>query len=363
MRAPLFVALFSSICLAQGSSDDHDEYGFPITFDAQIITRNVVMRDVGLESEEDVGGSFKNLRDAYLMQRLYEKVGELYGIEIDEREILDYEQREMARFKSEAGYFDYLLQKGLTPEANRQKLRKDVLQAYLGQLFRNGFISRGQRLLPWDPNPTPREIKIAYENDPERRAAGSKLRWRELLIDIPAAERRKAAAARIINPNLTDADIEAKIRAKVEPLANKAREMLKAGKSIDEIGKAIKIEVKLVDQEISNEPSEEPRLAFLQKAKAGDSSGLIELARARWSLIIVEAVNRPSDVTLADPNVVKYYLKMVGTLKQDKAQYLLRLRALEKTDIRPARVKRDLRKLCLDRLRQAQRRLRALGLH
>ena len=102
---------------------------------------------------------------------------------------------------------------------------------------------------------------------------------------------------------------------------------------------------------------------FLQKAKAGERSALLELKRARWLILEVDVVHRPGDVSLSDPKLVMRYKQMVGELKQAKAEYLLRLRALDKTDIRPARVKRDLRTLCLDRLHHAQRKLRELGLH
>ena len=363
MRTPLALILLAALATAQDAGDDYDEFGFPITFDAQIFTRSDIVRAAGVESEEQLGGPLKNSRDIFLMQRLLEKVGELYGIEVTQQQIKDYVAKEIAGFESEAAYYDSLLQRGLSPSDREEEIARQALQYQLQQLFVNGFIARGQRLLPWDPNPTPREILIAYKNDPERLSAGSEVIWRELLIDIPAQDRRKAAAARLLNPDLTEEQIEAKIRAKVEPLAKKAQEMRKAGKSIDEIGKELGLEVKKVVREITPEPSTEPRVAFLQKAKAGETSDVIELARARWSVIEVKSVNRPGDVSLKDPKVVRYYEQMVAALKQQKGEYLLRLRALDKTDIRPARVKRDLRKLCLGRLRQAQKGLRRLGLH
>jgi len=363
VRILLFVALLSAVSLAQSTSDDYDEFGFPITFDAQIVTRNVVIRSFGVESESALGGPLKNSRDIYLMQKLLEKVGELYGIEISQREVKDIEARQIAAFKSEADYYDDLLQNGLTPTTNQQKIRNDLLQAHLGQLFRFGFLARGQRLLPWDPAATPREILIAYKNDPQRLNAGSLVKWRELLIDIPAAERKKAQAARIVNPNLTDAHVEAQIRAKVEPLAIKAGEMLKAGKSLAEIAAELNLKVREAAREVTSQASKEPATLFLQKAKAGERSDLLELKRSRWLILEVDVVHRPGDVSLSDPKLVMRYKQMVGELKQAKAEYLLRLRALDKTDIRPARVKRDLRTLCLDRLHHAQRKLRELGLH
>ena len=48
MRILLFVALIAAVGSAQSKSDDYDEYGFPITFDAQIVTRNVVIRAAGV---------------------------------------------------------------------------------------------------------------------------------------------------------------------------------------------------------------------------------------------------------------------------------------------------------------------------
>ena len=50
-------------------------------------------------------------------------------------------------------------------------------------------------------------------------------------------------------------------------------------------------------------------------------------------------------------------------LKQAKAEFRLRLRALDKSIVEPERVREGLRKLLLDQLGSAHGKLLALGLH
>ena len=82
-----------------------------------------------------------------------------------------------------------------------------------------------------------------------------------------------------------------------------------------------------------------------------------------WVVLHVLQVSRPGDLTLDDPKVVNAYRQRIGELKQRKAEYTLRLRALDETDLRPERVRTELRELILTTLKQARRELRKLGLH
>ena len=86
MRILAGLILFALLAGAQ--EDDYDEFGFPITFDADVITLNDVVRSAGVDNVEAIG-SVRNERDKFLMERLLEKVAELYGLEISVREVED----------------------------------------------------------------------------------------------------------------------------------------------------------------------------------------------------------------------------------------------------------------------------------
>jgi len=366
VRILALLALLALLAVAQDAKDakdDHDEFGFPITFDADVITRNDVVRSAGAESEEALG-SMRNERDKFLMERLLEKVGELYGIEISHRQIDDLMAREIARYDSEAEFYESLLQEGLTLELKKDDFRRLILESELHQLFRAGFIQGGQKLLPWDPQATPREIKIAYQNDPQRQNQGVSVEWNDLLIDISKKERAKINLKRAMDPDIAQQTIDKEIRERVEPVLAKVKELLKAGKSLEEIAGELKLVFeKQKSRSLPQEPSEQAALRFLQTGEAGKTSEPIALPHSQWVVLHILKIVRPSDHDLSDPRVVNHYRQMIGGLKQRKAEYTLRLRALDKAEIRPERVRSELRKRLLSTLRQARRDLRALGIH
>jgi hypothetical protein len=342
--------------------DDHDKYGFPITFDAEVITLNDLVRDSGVESVEELG-NIANVRNQMLMDKLTEKVGELYGLKIEERDVSDFVEKQIAGFPSEAEFYDSLAQKGQTLELYRQEVKRQVLAFRLNSLIQQGFIPQGRRLLPWDPTPSPREVRIAFENDPLRRDAGSLVQWREVVVSLTKAERKKVFAKRMTNPDLTDEDLQKEQDAILEPRLAAARKDLEAKKSLEEIAASVQAEVLTKADEIDGAPTKSPRITFLQKAKKGDRSGLLPLGKARYAVLEIVEVKRPEHQTLNNPLVVRAYRERVSQLKQAKANFTLRLRALEKSLIRPERVRRQLRDFLLTSLRQVHRELRVLGLH
>jgi len=348
--------------LAGAQDDDYDEFGFPITFDADVITLNDVVRSAGVDSVEALG-SVRNERDKFLMERLLEKVAELYGIEIMVREVEDWIARDIARFDSEAEFYDSLLQEGLTLELKKQEIRRKLLDYYMMQLFQYGFIARGQKLLPWDPQATPTEIKTAFENDPARVNQGTQAQWQDLVIDISKKERGKINLKRAMDPDISQESIDEEIRKKVEPLVAKVRARLKEGKSLEVIAAEFQLEFATKERPLPKEPSEQPAIRFLQSAEPGTTSEPLALPRSRWVVLHMVQVSRPGDLTLADPKVVNAYRQRIGQLKQRKAEYTLRLRALDKTDLRPERVRTELRELILTNLKQARRELRLLGIY
>jgi hypothetical protein len=358
----LLLALAVLAALASSQDDDHDEFGFPITFDADVITRNDVVRSAGVDSEEQLG-SMRNERDKFLMERLLEKVAEIYDLQITTREIDDWIARDIARFDSEAKFYDSLLQEGLTLELKKEEIRRKLIEGHLHQLFQLGFLARGHKLLPWDPNPTPREIKIAYENDPMRRNAGVDVKWKDLLIDIPAKDRKKIQGKRLFDPDITEEWVENEIKKRVEPLVAKVKERLKAGKSLDEIGLELNLKVAEKVRSFPREIQKDAAKAFLQQAQKGQTSAPVPLPHARWVVLHVVQIHRAGDTTLDDKRVVAAYKGRIAQLKRRKAEFTLRLRALDKADLRPERVRRDLRQLILSELRQARRGLRELGIH
>ena len=104
-------------------------------------------------------------------------MGELYGLTVEDRDVNDWIREQMLNFDSEAEFYEDLLQQGLTLETYREETKRKVLRGRLDQLIRGGFLPQGQRLLPWDPQPSPREIVVAFENDQLRQAAGARVQW------------------------------------------------------------------------------------------------------------------------------------------------------------------------------------------
>ncbi|MHC4847744.1 MAG: hypothetical protein ACYTEG_04740 [Planctomycetota bacterium] len=360
--ALLFVVSLAGAQDYKPRGDDHDKYGFPITLDAEVITLNDLVRDSNVDSIQELG-NIGSARDQMLMDKLTEKVGELYGLEVEERAVSDVIERQIAAYPSEAEFYDSLAQKGQTLELYRQDIKRQVLAYRLDSLIKGGFLQQGQRLLPWDPNPSPREVKIAFDNDPARVAAGSLVKWREIAVSLTAKERKKVHGKRMLNPDLTDEDLQKEENAILEPRVAQARAALKAKKSLDEIAKELGATVLEKGGEIDSEPTKSERLTFLQKAKKGEQSGLLSVGEARFAILQIVDVRRPDQMTLNNPKVVEGYRARVAQLKQSKANFTLRLRALEKSIIRPERVRQQLRDLLLTSLRQSHPELRVLGLH
>ena len=59
MRILAGLILFALLAGAQ--EDDYDEFGFPITFDADVITLNDVVRSAGVDSVEAIGSMLGDL--------------------------------------------------------------------------------------------------------------------------------------------------------------------------------------------------------------------------------------------------------------------------------------------------------------
>jgi len=344
------------------AADDHDKYGFPLRFDAEVITLNDLVRGAGLDSVEQMG-NIANERDKLLMEKLTEKVGQLYGLEVEDRDVNDWIERQIANFPSEAEFYDSLAQKGQTLEIYRQEVKRQVLSLRLGQLIEQGFVPQGRRLLPWDPNPSPREVKIAFRNDPKRRAAGAQVLWSEVTVSLTDKERKKIYAKRMLDPDISDEDLRKEEAAILEPRLAQARAALEAGKTVAELGAELELEVLEKAMEIDSEPQASPLVAFLQSAKEGDQSGLLDIGQARFLVVRVKEISRPDQLSLNNPAVVEHYRSRIAALKQEKATAILRLRALDKSSIEPPRVRVQLRELVLANLRQAHRELRSLGIH
>jgi hypothetical protein len=166
-----------------------------------------------------------------------------------------------------------------------------------------------------------------------------------------------------MDPDITQEAIDEEIRKQVEPLVEKVKARLKEGKSLEAIAAELDLEFTTKTRPLPKEPSDQPAIRFLQAAEPGATSEPLALPRSRWVVLHVVQVSRPGDLTLDDPKVVNAYRQRIGELKQRKAEYTLRLRALDETDLRPERVRTELRELILTTLKQARRQLRQLGLH
>jgi len=358
--------LLAALAVAQDAperEDDHDKFGFPIRFDADVITIHDLVRSAGVDSVEQLG-NVAGGRDKLLIEKLNEKVGELYGLQVEPREVSDWLEREVARFDSEAEFYEQLAQQGQTLELHRLDIRRRILAFRLQSLIANGFVTEGRRLLPWDPRPSPQEIRIAFDHEADaRRAAGSRIRWEEVSVSLTAEERKKIFAQRLFNPDLTEEELESQVQALLKPRLEKARAALKAGKSIREVAEALSVPVEERTGVREDLPDESPITGFLKTAERGQQSDLIELPQSRFLIVRLTGIQSSGSRTLADPTVVEEYFGRIAAHKQEKARAILQLRALDKTAVTPPRVREELRELLLTNLRQAHRELRQLGIH
>ncbi len=364
--------LFQAVLQAQDASGadlGHDELGFPITFNDEIVTRSDALRALGGIKAETVGNP-KQVRDDVILRKLRERAAALAGIVVTKQDVDDEIKRRVDKLGGDAAYYQWLEQNGLTVEGHRHELSTLLLVQQLnGEYLRHGF-TRNRKLLPFDLSPTPRQVRIAYQHDQERWVGKSRVFAHEVRIELSRKENSNLArrAAQEEDPFAWAVKERQRI---VRERLDKILDGLKSGKSFDDAvasaGKHAlqgKGWVNLAEQD-----EESPHGKFLTKAKPGEYSEPIRSGGGGYRLIYVEKREMGETRGLDDLEVWEYYaggsrgLGLIRDLRGQKAFAWILLDALDRTAIEPKRVGTETRKKLAAELAGAEERLRALGLH
>jgi len=346
-------------------SRTHDELGFPITYNDEIITENDVLRSLGLPEGEVPKPTLENQRNLLLYRKISEQIAASLGIEVEEAEVKRRVEFEIGKAGGEAKWYEELAQKGRTLGRERLEIAQQLLDNKLQFLFQVGHINTrtGSKLLPWRIGPTPREIRIAYRNDPARRTAGLRVRRLELNVDLSRKERVKLAMQS--GGNLSQDQLEERVKKLLEPRLATVREELE-DKSFEIVARRYGTEVdKQRDEwlEIPQGESGSPIVRFLRDAKVGARSEPLRQTGGGYKILYLLERQDPRSRPASDPEVAREYDLRIRALRAQKWEAFLRLRALDEATVRPERVRQELRAAELSRLRDAEQRLQALGLH
>jgi len=370
MRRLAFVVLLAALAPAQetgipSTAPEHDELGFPITFNDDIITESDIERSLGQKRVNVPPITFKNERDVILKRKLEEVIAVELGISVEDPEVDAHLKREIGAQGGEAKFYESLAQQGLTLEGYRNDKRRLILHAKLQWMFQHGVAADQSRLLPQRIRPTPREIRIAAEHDPIRREAGIRVRRLELVVDIDKKARQKAIAA-MVRDSRDEEWLKQQLAAAVEPLLEKVRQELKGGRPFADVARERGVDVDAQKElwiEVARQPSEDPVERFLQTAEPNAVSDAFARPGGGYRLVSLLARQRPEDLSVKDPNVAQAYDVRIRTLRAAKWQAHMFIQALDRSTVRPERVRDSLREELLTELRDAEGRLRALGLH
>ncbi|MHC4974093.1 MAG: SurA N-terminal domain-containing protein [Planctomycetota bacterium] len=370
MRRLAWIVLLAAFAGAQegdapSTVPEHDELGFPITFNDDIITESDVERSLGQRRENVPPITFKNERDVMLKRKLSEEIAAKLGIVVPEEEVDAYLRREMEAQGGEAKFYESLAQQGLTLEGHRNNQRQLILHAKLRYMFQHGVTADQQKLLPHRIRPTPREIRIAAEHDPARRDAGIRVRRLELIVDIDKRARQKVIA-RMLKEGKDEEWLKQELAAAVEPVLQQVRKELKGGKPFPEVAKERGVDVDALRElwiEVAREPSEDPVERFLQTAEINAVSDAYPRPGGGYRIVSPLARERPEDRSVKDPEVARAYEGLIRALRATKWQAHMHIQALDRSTVRPERVRESMRTDLLAELRDAEGKLRALGLH
>jgi len=370
MRTAFLVVLLAALAPAQeratpSTAPEHDELGFPITFNDDILTEGDVERSLGQKRENVPPITFKNERDVILKRKLEEEIAVELGISVEDPEVDGHLKREMDAEGGEAKFYESLAQQGLTLEGYRNDKRRLILHAKLRWMFQHGVAADQTKLLPQRIRPTPREIRIAAEHDPVRHEAGIRVQRLELVIETDKKTRQKVIG-RMLRDGKDEQWLKQELAAAVEPVLEKVQAELKGGRPFAEVARERGVDVdaqKLQWIELARQPSEDPVERFLQTAEPKAVSEAVPRPGGGYRLVSLLARERPEDRPVTDPDVARAYDARIRALRAIKWQAHMYIQALDRSTVRPERVRESLRGELLTELRDSERQLRALGLH
>ena len=360
MRIGLVLLVLALTSFAQERK--YDELGFPITFNNDRVTRNDVVRSVGGAGTTVAPGTIQNERDRLLMTKLTERIGQLWGIEVLQIELDGQIRRQVERLGGEAKFYDWLRQRGETLAQYEERSRLGMLNMNIEYLIRNGVTPPpGRRLLPWNVKPTPEELRIAFRFDAQRRSRRQGTRVRRLLLHLELEGKRKSQIV-IRNPQGWRKTIAAETKA----LAQEVHGQLKAGEDIFEVAKQLGIEKAEEQAEAWIKLPRKVRDPVGKFCKEGEPKTFcepIEQPGPAYLIVYLFERQEQKDRGLGDAGVQDDYVEKIISLRRTRVLATMRLRALEKSLVRPRFVKERFRQILLAELQAAVEGLRELGLN
>ena len=365
MRALVVALLPAAAAIAQpgpAPAPAHDALGFPITFNDEIITESDVRRSLGLPDAEVPPITLRNERNRLLQRKLAERVGADLGIKVEDFEVAEAFRRTVDIEGGEAKFYDVLAQQGRTLERWRLDVRQQILEDKLRYMFQTGISVDQRTPLPWRIRPTPREIRIAYDRDPSRLEAGLRVRRLEVVVDLDQRERVQLAMNS--GGSLTQEQLAEQVEEILKPRVAQVVAELKQ-RPFPEVAKERGVDVdaeRAKWYEIPRSETPNPAERFLQQAKKETFSAPLRQPGGGYRILYLIDRQDPGRKPPTDPQVAEDYDARIRALRAQKWEALLRLKALDESLVRPERVREELRVDLVGSLKDADDRLRALGL-
>lgn len=337
--------------------------GFPVTFNEEIITANDVARFLGDLPLEDLDPTtLRRNRDLLILRKINQRIAADLSLEVGEAELAEVIRRQIEVHQGEAKFYEWLAQQGLTLERFRNEQRQMITDQILKVMFHNGVSHDHRQLLPWRVGPTPREVEIAFKNDPEQRSGS--LRARRLKFKVAVDPKTsQALSVKQYNEDLTDEQLAAEIEKDVRPRVDAAVAALEGGRPFADVARDHGVkDVEAMAREWLTLAGATEAEKFLAAAEPGAWSKPFRLPTGEYEIVLLVERSDPGGRKVTDPAVAEDYARRIRTLRATKWENFLRLRALNASTVEPPRVREEVRKVILASLKEAEDALKAMGL-
>jgi len=364
----LLLALFAAFAFGQEniSEDEEDlpspyaQMGFPVTFDDEIFTEQDVARSLGTPLDEIPELTLMRQLAILLNRKLSARIAADLKIDVTDREVDGMVRQQIEDRQGEAKFYEWLAQQGTTLGRFVEERRQLILDQKLAMLFATGITPDQLNLLPARIRPTPREISIAWRHDTARSSGGVRVRRLELLLDVDRKTRNKLAAQQALtgkSKEWVQEQIELAVKTQVESVTSGLKTT-----SFEEVAAKRGVDVEKQGAQWLDITGDGEAEKFLTSAKAKTASKPIALPQGGYRLIYLIERERPGERRATDPEVAKVYEARIRSARASKWEAVMRIRALDRAAVRPARVRDDLREQHMATLRGAEEDLRRLGL-
>jgi len=327
MRSPAALLLLTLAVLAQDSTVEtgkHDELGFPVTFNDEIITRRDVLRRIGAPEEAVGPGTLGSQLNQVMRDKLTERLAELWGIRISDSMVRQSLRREMEAVGGEAKFYLKLAQRGDTLARYQEELRLTILKAHLRYMLMNGFSPSQDRFLPWDLKPTPSEIKRAFERDTTRRDAGPRVRLLVLRIRLDGKTRKNIVGQSFLKGEDGPEWMKKELQRRTEILIAEAEAELKRVGDFEKVLTARGLDLEEARNRwfpLPKEPTGDADDAFLRTAGEGTWSEPLRQAQGDARILYLLEREDPHSRGVHDRDVYVHYRDLIKAARQDKMRH------------------------------------------